>query len=100
MTALIFPDRAAFDTFEAKMATRAGIPKPGRSARTREIVDPGRKTGEGWTLRHSSPVAERSGARIMTRIDAGTTLDAGDTARIEARATELDRFGPVRGTRA
>ena len=96
MTVLIFPDQAAFATFEAKMMALHGLPLAGRSAKTGEIVDPERKTGEGWTLRHSSPVAERGGLRVMTRIDADIPLAAVDQARIETRASEIAKFGPVR----
>lgn len=95
MPDLIFNTRAEYDAFEAKMAAREGIPKPGRNARTGEIVDPDRKTGKGWTIRLTDPVIERAGTRVLTRVQSSITLDAADSSRIETRRAEKDKFGPL-----
>jgi len=92
MPALIFSTRAASDAFEAKMAAREGLPKPGRNARTGEIVDPDNLSGKGWTMRSTNPVDERGGTRVLTRVKEGAVLDATDAAKIETRRTELDKF--------
>jgi len=95
MPDLIFNTRAEYDAFEAKMAAREGLPKPGRNALTGEIVDPGRKTGKGWTTRVTDPSLERAGTRVLARVQSSVALDPVDAARIETRRAEKAKFGPL-----